>query len=246
MSDKEDNDDSSNEFVDRIPSLPDLDRTFSLDHGDKSVADVIPDFNSCVESESAIPMLLPKTKPKLPYLGSSMFDSPPKPSQSLGFVPLSTGGLSIRNPRDCENTEPPPRQFWNTSRQREMIAKRPKAIYPRGTPDAKVASRRRHSYNQETPSWRTSLEGSSSSYPCEVTPSINSLGDSPKGFHLENNLFIPIREGDHDFLSAKDQAIPPRPLLPRTRLETNATPLPRLKLRPRGNQTSLAIDKFFP
>mmetsp|Transcript_8619 Transcript_8619/g.20728 ORF Transcript_8619/g.20728 Transcript_8619/m.20728 type:complete len:242 (-) Transcript_8619:444-1169(-) len=240
MSRTMDNDGSSAEFFCRIPSLPDLDGTFSLEprRNHHEVA-VIPDFNASTEADSALPMLFPKTSPNLPYLGgNSRVESIHNPSESQNF-PLSSDGLS--HPRDLESHECTSRQLWDATRQREIIAKRPKPMYPRGLSEGKVASRRLCYH--ETPSRTSSVEGTSS--PCEVTPYIHSTGSSPHGFQIQNNLFIPIREEDSDLFvvaSKKEQ----KPLLPRTRLDNYATPPPTLTLRPRGKQpASLALPTCF-
>lgn len=235
MSRQLDNDGGSAEFFCRIPSLPDLDLTFSLERRQQRENAAIPDFNASVEPDTEMPMLFPDMSPNLPYLEGNRVETIRKPSESRGFSQNNV--LTVSNPRGFEGNEATPSQLWDATRQREIIAKRPKAVYPGALSDAKVPSRRL-SYHA-SPS-RTSVEGTDDSSPCVVTAPIH---HSPDGFQIENNLFIPIRDADSDLLATE------QPLLPRTRLDSTATtPPPRLKLRPRGKHTtatSLALDICF-
>ncbi|CAJ1959162.1 unnamed protein product [Cylindrotheca closterium] len=250
MSRQLDSDGSSAEFFCRIPSLPDFDRTFSIEHTKQHAeVAVIPDFNTSAEPESQLPMLFPKTGRNLPFLEGNRLEAIRRPSEPHQgrFSLHNHHGLSIRNPRDFYSHDSSSRELLDATRQRELVPTRPTPIYPRGqivTDAKKTAARsRRPVCYHETPS-RTSME-SSSSPPCEVTPYIHSnADDSPNGFQIQNNLFIPIREADNDFLTKPQKE---QPLLPRTRLlaESTATPPPRLTLRPRGQQTSLALADCF-
>jgi len=228
MSGQIENEGSSAEFICRIPSLPDLERSFSLEHTArqrKRVA-VIPDFNSFVESDST-PMLRQKRDSNLPYMETNMMESIGKPSESHNSS--QNNRLFIHNPRDFEGHECTPKMLWDAPKRREVIAQRPTPIYPRSAREAGTKSRR-HSY-YETPSRASSVECTST--PCEVTPFVNSTTDSPSAFQIQSSLFIPIRETESDFLATE-------PLMPRTRLDS-ITPPPRLKLRPRGNQMGLTL-----
>lgn len=229
MEQQVDNEGSSAEFLCRIPSLPDLEQTFSLEKTNPQDVAVIPDFNKYVEADRTPPMLYPRTASNMPGMYGDRSGSIRRPSDSR-VVSLNRG-LCIRDPRDFQNPQSLRRPLWGTTRQREVIAKRPKPIYPRGVAESKVASRR-HSYH-DTPSRTLLVQGASA--PCEVTPSLNNANmDSPGRFQIQNNLFIPIRDADNDLLATE-------PIMPRTRLDPNTSP-PRLTLRPRATQTSRTFN----
>ena len=228
---------SAEEFICRLPSLPDLpdlERSFSLEkhtNRQKNKVAVIPDFNSFVESGSS-PLLRQNSSSKLAYkVETNHMESIGKPSESHCFS-LNKNRLFIRNPRNFQGHECTPKMKWDTPARREVIAQRPTPIYPRSARREAGAKSRRHSYD-ETPS--RSLSVACTTTPCEVTPFVNSTTTSPSAFKIQNNLFLPIRESDSDFL-ATNQLI-----MPSSRLDST-TPPPTLKLRPRGN-LRLSIDQ---
>lgn len=139
----------------------------------------------------------------------------------------------LLNPREAYDRNPAAQQLWESSKRWEPRAARPKPVYPHSSMEGETASRSGHKPGC-SPS-KTSLGGDQST-PSQVTPSLNSDVQSPNdGFQIQSNIFIPIRDSDE---SCSEVGSSP------SSKQCSKSPIPRLKLRPRGNQVDLSIGRY--
>jgi hypothetical protein len=146
----------------------------------------------------------------------------------------------LMNPRELYDSDPAARQLWDVSKRWEPMAARPKPVYPCSSMEGETTY-------QSGPEKNSSDDDMST--PCQVTSSINPHMDFPNGFRVQSNLFIPIRDPDNESCSEVESRLSSKQLedpkrLSSKQLEDPKSPIPRLKLRPRGNQVDLSMEEF--
>ena len=139
----------------------------------------------------------------------------------------------LMNPRELHDRDPAARQLWERSKQWEPSATRPKPVYPRPSIEEDKPSNKKNSPDS-TPEKVTS-DDDSTSY--QVTPSANSQLESPDTYQIESNLFIPIRDSDDESSGGVNSRAPAKPA-------GSISPIPKIKLKPRGQQFDLSINRL--
>jgi hypothetical protein len=140
----------------------------------------------------------------------------------------------LMNPRELYDSDPAGRQLWDVSKRWEPMAARPKPVYPRSSMEWETKTQ---SGTLDSPTEKESSDDDMST-PCQVTSSLNPHMELANGFRVQSNLFIPIRDSDNESCSEVESRLSIK------QLEDPKSPIPRLKLRPRGNSIDLAMEGY--
>jgi hypothetical protein len=220
-----------------MPPLPTLRRNFSeVDNSSKSIdlarAEVAhaDSRDEPANDTSAAGIVDAATSTTRMSSSATELDSISKTLEERG---VSNDLFILMNPRELYDSDPAARQLWDVSKRWEPMAARPKPVYPHSSMEGETIY-------QSGPTLDSTPEKSSSdddmSSPCQLTSSLNSHMDSPNGFRVQSNLFIPIRDSDNESCSEVESRLSGK------QLDIPKSPIPRLKLRPRGNQIDLSME----
>eukprot|EP00980_Cylindrotheca_fusiformis_P001766 scaffold405_cov132-Cylindrotheca_fusiformis.AAC.18 len=162
-----------------------------------------------------------------------------KELESISSKPKKRGPndkFILMSPREALDRNPDARShLLDSSRRWEPLTARPKPIYPCKFVEHGEAPPKRHKPDC-SPAGPSLDDGSNTQNQEKIMP--NQPTESPNAFQIQSNLFIPIRDSDNDSGSEVESRPPPK------QLEGQRSSVPRLKLRPRGKQIDLSLERY--